>query len=84
MPRLLVHRRAPTPAFLAVSTNRLAWMTGLSDPRKWADRYYRGATTFMDYVERRPPLVVLAGDVGTGKTEAQVRRAFATLEATTW
>ncbi len=23
----------------------------------------------MDYVERRPPLVILAGDVGTGKTE---------------
>lgn len=38
-------------------------------PRKWADRYHRGATTLLDYVERRPPLVVLAGDVGTGKTE---------------
>lgn len=38
-------------------------------PRKWADRHHRGATTLLDYVERRPPLVVLAGDVGTGKTE---------------
>ncbi|KFL25151.1 ATPase [Devosia sp. 17-2-E-8] len=38
-------------------------------PRKWADRYHRGASTLLEYVERRPPLVVLAGDVGTGKTE---------------
>jgi AAA+ superfamily predicted ATPase len=38
-------------------------------PRKWADKHHRGATTLLDYVERRPPLIVLAGDVGTGKTE---------------
>lgn len=38
-------------------------------PRKWAERHHRGATTLLEYVERRPPLVILAGDVGTGKTE---------------
>ncbi len=38
-------------------------------PRKWADRHHNGASTLLEYVERRPPLVVLAGDVGTGKTE---------------
>ncbi|MBN8183118.1 AAA family ATPase [Roseibium aggregatum] len=38
-------------------------------PRKWAERHHRGANTLLEYVERRPPLVVLAGDVGTGKTE---------------
>jgi AAA+ superfamily predicted ATPase len=38
-------------------------------PRAWADKHHRNAATLLDYVERRPPLVILAGDVGTGKTE---------------
>ena len=38
-------------------------------PRKWAERHHPGASSLIEYVERRPPLVVLAGDVGTGKTE---------------
>lgn len=37
--------------------------------RSWLDRHHPGATLLVDLVERRPPLVVLAGDVGTGKTE---------------
>ncbi len=39
---------------------------GLTD---WANRHHPGAQTLLDIVLRRPPLVVLAGDVGSGKTE---------------
>ncbi len=39
---------------------------GLAD---WANRHHPGATALLDTVLRRPPLVVLAGDVGSGKTE---------------
>lgn len=39
---------------------------GLTD---WARRHHPGAEPLLDVVLRRPPLVVLAGDVGSGKTE---------------
>lgn len=35
----------------------------------WSKRYHPDADQIMDLVLRRPPLVVLAGDVGSGKTE---------------
>lgn len=35
----------------------------------WAGKYHNGADNLMATVLRRPPLVVLAGDVGSGKTE---------------
>ena len=35
----------------------------------WARKHYAGRTVLIDTVLRRPPLVVLAGDVGSGKTE---------------
>jgi AAA+ superfamily predicted ATPase len=39
---------------------------GLAD---WAKKHHPGAQALLDTVLRRPPLVVLAGDVGSGKTE---------------
>lgn len=35
----------------------------------WANKHHPGATALLDTVLRRPPLVILAGDVGSGKTE---------------
>ena len=37
--------------------------------QQWADEYHPGANGLLDSVLRRPPLVVLAGDVGSGKSE---------------
>lgn len=50
-------------------TKILAVLVNPEGPRRWAERYHRGADVLLDYLERRPPLVILAGDVGTGKTE---------------
>lgn len=36
---------------------------------EWAEKHHPGASVLIDTVLRRPPLVVLAGDVGSGKTE---------------
>jgi len=36
---------------------------------EWIDKHHKGAKKILDYVLRRPPLVVLEGDVGSGKTE---------------
>lgn len=35
----------------------------------WAEKHHPNARQILDTVLRRPPLVVLAGDVGSGKTE---------------
>lgn len=45
---------------LLVNPNRL---------KAWAEKNHPGADSFVMSVLRRPPLVVLAGDVGSGKTE---------------
>lgn len=52
---------------------RLTKMLGLlvnpAGLEAWAKRHHPGAQKLLDIVLRRPPLVVLAGDVGSGKTE---------------
>lgn len=50
-------------------TKLLAILVNPDGPRAWAGRHHPQASLLLDYVERRPPLVILAGDVGTGKTE---------------
>ncbi len=52
---------------------RLAKMLGLlinpSGLKAWVSKHHPGASGVLDTVLRRPPLVVLAGDVGSGKSE---------------
>jgi len=43
----------------------------LVDPgqlREWNEKYHKGELAAVEYFHSRPPLFVLAGDVGTGKT----------------
>jgi AAA+ superfamily predicted ATPase len=35
----------------------------------WVNKYHKSASTVLNYVGRRPPLIILAGDVGSGKSE---------------
>lgn len=37
--------------------------------REWAKKFHKEDIALLDFVDRKPPLVILAGDVGTGKTE---------------
>ena len=52
---------------------RLAKILGLlinpSGLERWVSKHHPGADGLLDAVLRRPPLVVLAGDVGSGKSE---------------
>lgn len=50
-------------------TKMLGILVNPAGPRDWAKRFHPDANVLLDYVERRPPLVILAGDVGSGKTE---------------
>ena len=50
-------------------TKVLAVLVNPAGPRTWAKRFHPDANILLEYLERRPPLVILAGDVGTGKTE---------------
>ena len=53
--------------------SRLAKILGLlvhpGGLRRWSAKYHPGANQLLDTVLHRPPLVILAGDVGSGKTE---------------
>lgn len=37
--------------------------------RAWAKKFHSDGIALLHFVDRKPPLVILAGDVGTGKTE---------------
>ena len=53
--------------------SRLSKMLGLLVNSKglenWAKKYHQGADQLVNMILRRPPLIVLAGDVGSGKSE---------------
>jgi hypothetical protein len=50
-------------------TKILGLLTNSKGLEKWLSRHHPDAKQLLDTVIRRPPLVVLAGDVGSGKTE---------------
>lgn len=37
--------------------------------QEWAEKHHKGTKKALNYVLRRPPLIVLEGDVGSGKSE---------------
>jgi SpoVK/Ycf46/Vps4 family AAA+-type ATPase len=47
----------------------LGLLTNRNGLEKWLTRHHPEAGPLLDTVLRRPPLVILAGDVGSGKTE---------------
>lgn len=67
------HRRLARLVGIEEAKIRLTKLLGvLVNPagiQSWLEQHHRGAKVLLDLMERRPPLVVLAGDVGTGKTE---------------
>lgn len=54
---------------IAHLTKILALLVNPAGLRAWGEQHHPGATELLNAVLRRPPLVVLAGDVGSGKTE---------------
>ena len=50
-------------------TNVLSLLVNPSGLEGWAKKHHPGADRVIGTVLRRPPLVILAGDVGSGKTE---------------
>src|ERR1041385_8152181 len=72
-PDLAANRRFSRLVGIDEAKTRVTRLMGVlinpAGPRAWASKHHKTAETLLDYVERRPPLVILAGDVGTGKTE---------------
>lgn len=72
-PDLDARRRLTRLVGVDEAKQRLTKMLGIlvnpAGPRAWASKFHPDAHILLDYVERRPPLVILAGDVGSGKTE---------------
>lgn len=50
-------------------TRSLAILVNPDGLHRWAKNYHQDGIGLLGFVEWRPPLVILAGDVGTGKTE---------------
>lgn len=49
--------------------NALSVLINPAGLAKWSATFHRGADALIESVVRRPPLIILAGDVGSGKTE---------------
>jgi SpoVK/Ycf46/Vps4 family AAA+-type ATPase len=54
---------------IAKLTKILALLIHPKGLTEWSERYHPGSDLLIDTVLHRPPLVILAGDVGSGKTE---------------
>jgi len=50
-------------------TKVLGLLVNSSGLSEWAKKFHPGSDALLETVLRRPPLVVMAGDVGSGKTE---------------
>lgn len=50
-------------------TKMLSLLINPKGVEDWVDKYHRDAAQILSFVTRRPPLIVLAGDVGSGKSE---------------
>lgn len=55
--------------YKAKLTKILALLVNPRGLKRWGERYHPGADLLVDSVLHRPPLVILGGDVGSGKTE---------------
>lgn len=49
-------------------TNSIGIFLNPKKLEEWGEKYHQGPTKILDMVLRRPPLIILSGDVGTGKT----------------
>ena len=50
-------------------TKILSLLVNPAGLQQWADKHYGKTNKLLEVVRNRPPLVILAGDVGSGKTE---------------
>jgi AAA+ superfamily predicted ATPase len=50
-------------------TKMLSLLVNPQGIKRWADTYHSGADQLVNMILRRPPLIVLEGDVGSGKSE---------------
>jgi AAA+ superfamily predicted ATPase len=72
-PDVVLQERLARLVGLDTHKERLSKILGLlvnqAGLEAWAQKYHPNAKQLLKHVLRRPPLVVLAGDVGSGKTE---------------
>jgi SpoVK/Ycf46/Vps4 family AAA+-type ATPase len=54
---------------IAKLTKVLGLLVHPSGLRRWGDEHHPGSNMLIDSVLHRPPLVILGGDIGSGKTE---------------
>lgn len=68
-PRARLDRLVGLDAQKVRLTKALGLLVNPAGLQTWAATHHPGAQSLLDIVLRRPPLVILAGDVGSGKTE---------------